>query len=66
MSRAALHQPLLLLVSVLLPSLACARSPEETLTAYVRAVQQRGLPAVVEFIHPDELAAPKDRKGRWK
>lgn len=57
MSSLALHRLLLLLASTLLPAVACARSPEETLVAYVRAVQQRGLPAAVEFIHPDELAS---------
>jgi hypothetical protein len=34
-----------------------ARSPEETLVAYVAAVQEEGLAASVRFIHSAELAA---------
>ena len=50
--------PLLcLLVAGALSSTALARSPEETLVAYVNAVQRDGLAAAVQFIHADELAS---------
>ncbi len=39
-----------------LPAAALARSPEETLVAYVDAVQKEGLTAAVRFMHPDDLA----------
>lgn len=40
-----------------LPAGAFARSPEETLVAYVRAIQRDGLAAAVEFTHPEDLAS---------
>jgi hypothetical protein len=53
---------LLRVASLLVLSLACvapagARSPEDTLVAFVAAVKKEGLTASVRFIHSAELAA---------
>ena len=48
---------LALALLAVVPVFALARSPEETLLAYVRAIQRNGLAAAVDFTHPEELAS---------
>lgn len=48
---------LLVILSESLGHAAWARSPEETLVAYVEAVKKDGMSASVRFMHPGEMAA---------
>jgi hypothetical protein len=55
--KRSLRFVLLFALSLLGAAAAHARSPEDTLVAFVAAVQQGGLAASVRFIHSAELAA---------